>query len=149
MKVLFVKDYQKLGRKGELKDVSDGMARNLLLPKGFAVAANLQLQTKINKEQKDAEEKKLRDIERAGHLKSDIEGKTFTVQVKTGKLGQMFGSVKEKDIIEVVNRKMGTHFEKNALVGAAHIKGLGMHEMQIKLHSGLSAKIKINIEGTA
>lgn len=146
MKVLFVKDYPKVGKKGELKDVSDGLARNMLIPKGFAVAPSQQVQAQISKEKKDAEDKLARDAKKTENLKNDIEKKTFSVSVKVGEKGQIFGGVREKDIIEVVNRKMGTNFDKTNLEGASHIKSLGIHELSVKLQSGVKANIKINVE---
>jgi large subunit ribosomal protein L9 len=146
MKVLLLKDYPKVGKRGELKDVSDGLARNLLIPKKIAQVATPELEQKMKREKRDAEEKKERDVTRADHLKSDIEKKTFSLPMKVGDRGQVFGGIREKDIIEVINKKMGTHFDKSAVRIKDPIKKLGIHTLELKLAAGVVAKISINIE---
>lgn len=146
MKILFVKDHGNIGRRGEIKEVSDGMARNLLIPKGIAVVATSQLSATIAREKADAEAKKDRKIEKSKNLKADIEKKTFTVKVNVGDKGQIFGGVHEKDIISVVNEKMGTAFNKVDLKLSENIRTTGNYKAVLKLAHGTVANIQINIE---
>ena len=92
MKVIFIKDTPGQGRRGEIKDVSDGYAQNFLIRKGLAQVATAEMQAKIAKEAKEAEIKKLKEIGKLEALKSEIEKRTFTVKVKVGEKGQIFGN---------------------------------------------------------
>jgi|SRR6185503_7015399 len=146
MKVVFLKDAPKLGHKGEIKDVSDGYAHNFLIPKGFAVVATGQIQQKIQKEQREAEAKAGRELERFQVLKREMEKRTFTVKVKVGDKGQIFGGVREKDIAEALNNKMALNLEKNQVELDLPIKTLGQHVVTVKLGHNISARATLNVE---
>ncbi len=146
MKILLIKDYPKLGKRGQVVETSDGLARNFLIPKGFASEASSQTLNKINKEQKDAEDKKNRDKQKAENLKNEIEKKIFTIKVKVGENGHLYGGIREKDILEVMNQKLGTNFSSGKIVSLPQIKYLGEHTVEIKLQDGLKAKVNIKLE---
>lgn len=146
MKVILLKDYKKIGKRGDLKEVSDGLARNMLIPQGIAKQASPEMQKTILKEEVDAREKIERDEKRAMNFKKDIENKIFTVKVKVGSKGQTFGSVKEQVIIDEINRKLGSHFDKKQVQGANQLKQIGTYEVTVSLSSGIKARAKLNIE---
>jgi len=146
MKVIFVKDLAGQGKKGEIKDVSDGYAMNFLLAKGFAQVATADIQNKIVKENKEAETKKLKEIEKLRNSKTEMEKRVFTVKVKVGDKGQVFGSVHEKDIALVVSDKTGQLIEKNQIEISVPIKQIGEHQVKVKLGGGITASVKIKVE---
>ena len=146
MKIIFLKDLAGQGKKGEIKDVSDGFARNFLTARGFAQVATPEIIARVEKENKEAEIKKLKEIEKLQTLKQNLEKRMFTVKVKVGDKGQIFSSVHEKDIAKVINDKMGTSMEKNQVELEKIIKELGEHQVKIKLAPGIIASIKINVE---
>ncbi len=146
MKVIFIKDAPGAGKKGELKEVSEGYGNNFLIAKGFAQIATAQIQAKIAKEAKEAQAKKLKEIEKFRALKSDFEKRTFTLKIKVGEKGQVFSSVHEKDIILAVNNKMGLELEKNQIEISGVIKTLGLHPVKLRLAPGIIAETKINVE---
>ncbi len=146
MKVIFVKDLSGTGKRGDIKDVSDGYAMNFLIAKGFAQAVTPEIQAKVTKEAKEAEIKKQKEIEKLRNLKTEIEKRTFTVKVKVGDKGQIFSGVHEKDIALAVNQKMGLALEKNQVALDKPIKELGAHKVILKLATGMSVNINLSVE---
>jgi large subunit ribosomal protein L9 len=146
MKIIFLKDTPGNGKKGEIKDVSEGYANNYLIPKGFALIATAQLQQKIAKEAKEAEDRKQKQLGNLKKLQEELERRVFTVRVKVGDKGQVFGSVHEKDIAKAISDKMSLNIEKSQVLISEPVKELGEHMAAIKLGNGINAKIKIKVE---
>ncbi len=146
MKVIFLKDQPGGGKKGEIKDVSDGYAKNFLIAKGFAQVATPEIIAKVEKESKEAMAKHDREIAKSAALKQDLEKRMFTVKVKVGEKGQIFSGVHEKDVVSVVNAKMNIGLEKNQVEMPGVIKQLGEHLVKVKLAPGVVASVKINVE---
>jgi large subunit ribosomal protein L9 len=146
MKVIFTKDAPGQGKRGEIKEVSEGYAKNFLIAKGFAQIATPDIQAKIAKEAKEAKAKKEKEITKAGTLKNDIEKRVFTLTVKVGDKGQIFSAVHDKDIAAAINSKMNTVLEKNQVELSKPIKELGEHSVKIKIAQGITAAVKIHIE---
>ncbi len=146
MKVIFIKELSGTAKKGEIKEVNDGYAKNFLIAKGFAQMATADIQAKIAKEQKEADAKHKKEKEKLEALKAEMEKRVFTVKVKVGDKGQVFSGVHEKEIAGVVNAKMSLNIEKNQVKLDKPIKDLGEHKVSLKLHSGLIATIKLNVE---
>lgn len=146
MKVVLLKDVPKIGRKGEIKDVSDGFAKNMLIRKGLAVLATKEAQDKVAREQRDHSEAKQRAIKKAQDQKSELERRVFTVKVKTGDKGQIFGGVHEKDIAAAIFQKTKIELDKSGIDAHRGIKQLGEHIINIKLGQGVTARTKINLE---
>lgn len=146
MKVILLADVPKIGRKGELKEVSDGFAKNMLIRKGLAALATKETQDLVAKEEKDKTASKQRAIKKAQEQKSELERRTFTVKVKTGDKGQIFGGVHEKDIAAAIYQKTKIELDKANIDSHKSIKQLGEHTINIKLGQGVTAKTKINLE---
>lgn len=150
MKVIFLKDYTQAGsaiwRKGEIKEVSDGFAKNFLLSKNFAQVATAQIIAKVQKEAKEHEAKKIREQEKFKGLKHEIEKRQFNLKIKVGEKGQFFGSIQEKDIAKAVSEKMNIVLDKNQVKIGQPIKTLGEHFVNINLGAGIVAKAKLQID---
>jgi large subunit ribosomal protein L9 len=146
MKIILLKDVPKIGRRGEIKEVSEGYAHNFLIKQRLAAPASKDVQSKVAKEQQEAAQRALKERQRLEQLKTELEKRIFTVKVKVGDKGQIFGGVHEKEILAAVNKKMGLQLEKNQIEEHQHIKQLGEHQVKLKLGGGLHAQIKINIE---
>jgi len=146
MKVIFIKELSGTAKKGEIKDVSDGYAKNFLIAKGFTQVATADIQNKIAKEAKELETKKLKEIEKLQTLKQDLEKRSFTLKVKVGDKGQVFGGVHEKDIAEVVGKKLSVHFDRSQVILDKSIKELGEHKAKLKLGGHVLANINIKVE---
>lgn len=145
MQVVFIKELPGSGKKGEIKEFNDGYARNFLISKGYAVPATPQMISKLKNEQAQAEAKKKKELEQAQRLKEDFAKRTFTVSVKVGDKGQIFGSVHEKDVLERIQEKMNLALEKNQITLPKQIKELGEYQFQIKLANGVTATSKIKL----
>ncbi len=146
MKVILLKDVPKIGKKGEIKDVADGLANNMLLKKGLAVFASAEAQKKLQKEMQEKSASQTKHLQKAVETQKELERRTFTVKVKVGDKGQVFGGVHEKDIIQAIYQKTKLQLDKNQIDAHKGIKELGIHNINIKLGNGINAKTKLNIE---
>ncbi len=146
MKIILIKDVPKIGRRGEVKEVSAGYATNFLIKQGLAQAATTEAQTKLASEKRDKTAKQIKAQELAARYKKELEARIFTIKVKTGDKGQIFSGVNEKDIIRAIYQKTKINLEKKQITAHHAIKQLGQHTIVVKLNSGLSAQTKINIE---
>lgn len=146
MKIIFTKDCPGTAKKGEIKEVSSGFAANFLIPKRLAQVITPQMEAKIKKESKEAEEKKIRETRKMVGLKQDLEKRVFTLKVKVGEKGQIFGGIHEKDIAKVIGDKLNIVLDKNQIVISTAIKVLGEHQVKLKLAGNIVANVKINLE---
>lgn len=145
MKVILLKDVKSLGKKDEIVDISDGYARNYVLPKGLgkeASAANLNdLKLKKANEEKVAKEK----LEDAKKLAAKLETKEVTVKMKSGEGGKTFGSISSKEIAAAAREQCGLDVDKKKIQLQEAIKSLGEYEVQIKLHPQVVGKLKVKV----
>lgn len=146
MKVILLKDVPKIGRRGEIKEVSAGYASNFLIRQGLAQAATAAATAKLATEKRDKDSQKARAQEQAKRQKTELEKRIFAVKVKTGDKGQIFGGVKEKDVAAAIYQKTKIQLDKSQIQIPHGIKQIGIHVITIKLTSGVSAQTKINLE---
>ena len=146
MKVILIKDVPKIGKQGEIKEVSAGYGTNFLLKRGLAKLATLDAQISLEKGKKELSEKKQRELQKLNKVKEELERRTFTVRVKTGDKGQVFGGVHEKEISQAIFQKTKIQIDKSQIGSHKGIKELGEHVIDIKLGQGILAKTKINVE---
>ena len=145
MEVILLEDVKSVGKKGDKVKVSDGYARNMLLPKKLAVAVNAKslndLKVQKLREEKEAKER----LEAAQALKSRIEEKPVTIAVKTGEGGRIFGSVSTKEIAGAVEKQLGFTFDKKKMQLDEPIKSLGTVIIPVKLHKDVTAKLTVKV----
>ncbi len=145
MEVILLEDVKSVGKKGDKVKVSDGYARNMLLPKKLAVTVNAKslndLKVQKLREEKEAKER----LEAAKALKSRIEEKPVTVAVKTGEGGRIFGSVSTKEIAGAVEKQLGFTFDKKKMQLDEPIKSLGTVIIPVKLHKDVTAKLTVKV----
>ena len=147
MKIILIKDVAKIGKKGEIKEVTDGYANNFLIKQNLAKPATAQIQAQTAKENQEAESKKQRQLQKLTDLKKELEKREFNLEISLGPQGQVFGGIHSKDIIEAINNKIPGSVEKQQVILDYPIKTLGVHIITVKLGSGLSASVKINVSG--
>lgn len=144
MKVILLADVKGTGKKGEIKEVSDGYARNMLIKKGLAKEATAvevnSLKIKREAEEFHRREEQKRLMELAGKLK----GQTVTCKVKAGEKGKVFGSVTSAEIASCLN-DMGFEVDKK-MIQSESIKNVGVYDVEIRLAAGITAKIKLKVE---
>lgn len=143
MKVILLQDVKGTGKKGELVDVSDGYARNFLLPKKVAKKATAQAMSEL----KNAEESKAFKIEEekkaANAAKAVIEGKSLNIKAKAGQGGRLFGSVTAKEIASELKKQFSLNVDKRKISLDMDIKAFGTYNADVKLYTGIVAKLKV------
>lgn len=145
MKVILLHDVKSLGKKGEVVEVSEGYARNMLLKKGLGKEATGQNLNDL-KLQKANEQKLAREaLEAAQAFAKELEGKTVKIGVKTGEGGRVFGSVSSKEIAEEIKKQLGYEVDKKKLQIENPIKSLGVANVTVKLHPKVTAEIKVHV----
>ena len=144
MKVIFINDLKKQGKKGDIKEVKDGYA-SFLIKNGYVVPANdgnlKQFNTQKEKEKLN-ETLKIKDCE---SLKNELEKLTIKIKVKTGAGDRVFGSVSTKQINEEL-KKLNYSIDKNKIKVNESLTSLGTHIVEIELHKQVIAKLKVNLE---
>ena len=143
MKVILLEDVKALGKKGEIVNVSDGYARNCILPKKLGLEAtskNLNdLKLKKANEAKVAQEQ----LEEAQTLAKKIEAEKVKLAIKVGEGGRAFGSVSSKEIAAAVKEQLGYDIDKKKVQLKDAIKTLGTHTVPVKLHAKVTAELKV------
>ncbi len=145
MKVILTEDIRSVGKKGETVNVSDGYARNFILPKKLGVEAtavnlnNLKLKNendaKIERENKAA----------AQELASKLKESPVVIKVKTGAGGKLFGAIASKEIAAALEKQTGLEVDKKKILLDEPIKELGMHVIKARLHRDVTAEITLNV----
>ena len=146
MKVIFHKDVKGTAKKGEIKEVSDGYARNFLLAKGLAKEAS---QTNLNdhRQQEKAREIKIqKEEEEAVELGSKLKDVKVTIYAKAGEGGKLFGAITSKDIADQMKKQHNVEFDKRKILLTEPIKSLGTMNVEIKLHPKESTTITLEIK---
>lgn len=146
MKVILLKDVRGSGKAGEVVEVSDGYARNCLLPKKLAKIADNQAMSEL-KSQKEALEHKIQlEIENARAIAQKLEGKSINVFARAGENGKLFGSITSKEIAEEIKKSFGVDIDKRKIKTSADLKNYGTYEIELKLYQGIVAKMKVNVK---
>ena len=144
MKVVLKQDVKGLGKKGELVNASDGYARNFLFPKNLAVEANAQNMTELKNREQAAKYKIDTETAEAKKNAERISGKTIVISAKAGQNGKLFGSVTAKEIAEKIEKDFGIKTDKRKIT-VEDIKQFGTFEFEIKLYTGVSAKLFVRV----
>ena len=144
MKVVLLADVKGHGKKGELCNVSDGYARNFLFPKNLAIEANNAAMAELKSREEAKAHHKKEEIAAANDMASKLEGKTIIVKAKAGANGKLFGSVTSKEISNEIKKTLGIEIDKKKM-SVADIKNFGEYTAEIKLYTGISAKLTVKV----
>ena len=145
MKVIFIKDLKGQGKIGEEKNISDGYAKNFLIPKGYAIEATT---ANLNdyKGKKDSQEfKKQKEIEHAESIRDSLKDVKLTISAKGGDNGKLFGSITSKEISAKLKADCNIDIDKKKFVLPDGIKNTGTFTIDIKLYPGITGKLKVNV----
>lgn len=143
MKVILLQDVKSLGKKGQEVNVSDGYARNMLLPKGLGVEATAKNKNDL-KLQKAHEEKVAKEnLEAAQAFGKELAAKEVVVKIKVGEGGRVFGSISAKEIAEAAKAQLGYEIDKKKMQLSSPIKELGTTMVSIRLHPKVTAELKV------
>ena len=145
MKLVLNEDVKGTGKKGELVNVSDGYARNFLLPKNLAKIADANALNELSAKAKAAEHHKQEELDEAAKLKDKLQGKEIILTAKTGGSGKLFGSITSKEITEEINKKFNCDINRKKISLEGDIKTLGEYKVSVKLHNKVEATLRIKI----
>ena len=146
MKVILVQDVKSLGKKGDIVNVSDGYARNMLLPKKLGVEANAKNMNDLKLAKAHDAKVAAEQLARAEQLKVQLENSQVTVSIKVGEGGRTFGSVSAKEIADAVKEQLGIEIDKKKLQLENPIRELGTVTVLLKLHTKVTASLKVAVK---
>lgn len=142
MKVILLQDFKGQGKKGEVVDVNEGYARNFLIKKGLAEIATASKLNDLTQKKSAADFHKSEEIKATKLLAEQIKGKAFTVKIKAGQNGKVFGSVTGGNIADALTAA-GYNVDKKKIILPQPIKTLGTYNIDLKLMEGITSKIVV------
>ena len=146
MKVILLQDVKGKGKKGQMLEVSDGYARNFMLPRKLAVEATADAVNTMRMNDKAAAEKAAKERAEALEVSKQLRALTLTVLAKGGGAGRLFGSVTNQEIADALKEKAGIILDKRKIVIADPIKSVGTYTVQCKLGYEITAPLTVKIE---
>lgn len=144
MKVIFLEDVKGKGKKGETKNVSEGYARNYLIPNNLAVEATTGNMKNLEAQKKSQQKKADEELQAAQAYKEELEALTVEIKAKAGEGGRLFGAVSTKQIAETL-KKMKKKVDKRKIMLDEPIRSLGYTNVPIKIHPEVVATIKVHV----
>ena len=145
MKVILLEDVKALGKKGDVVNVSDGYARNAILPKKLGVEATSKNLNDLKLQNQHADKVAQENYENAVALAKVVEKTTIEVKLKSGKDGKAFGSISSKEISQAAKEQAGLDNDKKKKHLGEAIKNLGTFDVPVKLHPKVTANIKVKV----
>ena len=145
MKVILLQDEKKLGKKGDVVEVSEGYARNYVLPKKIGVEATSKNLNDLKLQKANADKVALEQLNDAKALAAVLAEKTVEVKMKAGEGGRAFGSVSSKEIAAECKAQHGIEIDKKKIVPPEALKNFGMYEVNVKLHPQVTAVLKVHV----
>lgn len=145
MKVILLQDVKSLGKKGEIVNVSDGYAKNMILPKKLGVEANAKNMNDLKLQNQHADKVAQEQLDSAKQTAEDIKDKIVEVKIKAGEGGRTFGSVSSKEIATAIKQQWGMDIDKKKMVLPEPIRSLGTHEVPVKLHPKVTGTIRVKV----
>lgn len=145
MKVILLQDVKSLGKKGDIVEVSDGYARNKILPGKLGVEANNKNLNDLKLQKKNEEKVAQENLDEAKALAEKLSDKIVTVKIKAGEGGRTFGSVSSKEIAAELKAQTGIEVDKKKLVVKDALKALGNYEIQVKLHPKVTGQFVVKV----
>lgn len=146
MKVILLKDVKGTGKKGEMKEVSDGYARNFLFPKKMAVQADNVAIKELNEKNKSKEIKAQKEYEEAVLLGKQMEEINIEIYSKAGEGGRLFGSITAKEIAEQLKKQKDIDVDKRKILLDEPIRALGSTFVEIKIHQKVTTRIRVDVK---
>ena len=143
MKVILTQEVKKLGSKGQIVEVSDGYARNYLIPQGLGQEATKTKIKEIQEKSLKDEKKKNSEKESAEALKTKLHGQEVVIKVKAGAGDKLFGAVTAKEIADVLQSKFALALDKKKIDTGDPIKHLGTYNIKLKIYPSVLAEIKL------
>jgi large subunit ribosomal protein L9 len=145
VRIVLRADVEDLGKKGDLLDVSDGFARNYLVPRGLALRATKGVAAQAEAMRRNREARDARDREAATSLAEQLGGRRIEVRARAGEGGRLFGSVTAADVVAAVEAQAGARLERRHVRLPEPIKALGPAEVPVRLHPDVEATLAVDV----
>ena len=145
MEIVLLEDVKALGKKGQIVKVNDGYARNFILPKKLGVEATPKNLNDLKLRKANAAKVAAEQLAAAKELAEKIEKVSVTMKMKAGEGGKAFGSVSGKEIAAAAAEQLGLDIDKKKMVLPEPIKTFGTHEVSVKLHRDVTAKLTVKV----
>lgn len=146
MKIILLEDVKSVGKKGELVELKDGYARNFIIPKKLGVEATDANRNTLKLQKQNEEKIAKEQLEAAQALAAELEQMTVRLAIKGGEGGKTFGSVSSKEIVKAVSDQYGREIDKKKIQMDEAIKTAGTHEVTVKLHPKVTAKLRVHVD---
>jgi large subunit ribosomal protein L9 len=144
MKLILTQEVTGLGSAGDVVEVKDGYGRNYLIPRGFGMRWTRGGEKTIESIKKARDARSVRDTDHAAEVKATLEGTTFSVKVRAGEGGRLFGAVTTAEIATAITEG-GGEVDKRTIVVGNPIKSLGAHTVTVKVHDDVVAQVHLNV----
>ena len=145
MKIILTHEVSGLGTAGDVVDVKDGYARNYLVPRGFAIRWTKGGEKDVAQIRRARKIHEIATIEQANEIKAKLEGVKVRLAVRSGDAGRLFGSVTPADIASAIKAAGGPDVDKRRVELGSPIKTLGAHQVSVRLHPEVAAKLGIEV----
>ncbi|MFD5426544.1 50S ribosomal protein L9 [Streptomyces sp. SCSIO 30461] len=145
MKIILTHEVSGLGAAGDVVDVKDGYARNYLVPRGFAIRWTKGGEKDVEQIRRARKIHEIATIEQANEIKAKLEGVKVRLAVRSGDAGRLFGSVTPADIASAIKTAGGPDVDKRRVELGSPIKTLGSHQVSVRLHPEVAAKLGIEV----
>ena len=146
MKVLFKKDVAGVAKAGQVKEVSDGHARNFLIPRGLAVAATAQALSQVAQQEAQTAKRAAEEERTARELKDRLEAAPVVLRAKAGAQNRLYGSVTGQDVAEAVKRQLGYDLDRRTLDIPDTIRNVGTYKVSARLHRTVTATLTLDVQ---
>ncbi|MGW3570616.1 50S ribosomal protein L9 [Streptomyces sp. NPDC000941] len=145
MKIILTHEVSGLGTAGDVVDVKDGYARNYLVPRGLALRWTKGGEKDVEQIRRGRRIREIATIEQANEVKSQLEGVKVRLKTRAGDAGRLFGSVTPADIASAIKDAGGPEVDKRRIEVASPIKTLGAHQVSVRLHAEVAAKVGVEV----
>ena len=145
MEVVLLEDVKSLGKKGQIVKVNEGYSRNFILPRKLGVEANPKNLNDLKLKKANEEKVAAQQLAAAKELGAKLESASVTLSIKAGENGKAFGSVSGKEIAKAIEEQLGLEIDKKKLVLSDPLKTFGTHDVPVKLHREVTAKLVVKV----
>lgn len=145
MQIILLEDVKSLGKKGEIVKVSDGYARNFILPKKLGVEADAKGRNDLKLQQEGADRQAAKLLAEAKELAEALKEKEVVLAIRAGEGGRTFGSVSSKEIAQAAGQQCGLTLDKKKIQLPEPIKAVGSYEVAVKLHPKVTGTLRVKV----
>ena len=145
MQVVLLEDVKTLGKKGDIVKANDGYARNFLIPKNLGVEATPANLAKLKQQKAHEAKVAAEQLGEAKQLSDALAGKVLQMKARVGEGGRLFGAIASKEIAQEIKTQLGLDVDKKKIILPEPIKTLGKHEISIRLHKDVLAKLNVEV----